>query len=60
MSGGGVSEILLRERTGGGRMIGFILGSMFGGTVGVVAMCLCVAAKEADREMGCTDYEDKV
>ena len=41
-------------------MIGFILGSMFGGTVGVVAMCLCVAAGQADREMGCTDFEDEI
>lgn len=39
-------------------MIGFILGGIFGGTIGVVAMCLCVAAKEADCEMGCTKYED--
>lgn len=29
-------------------MINFILGSMFGGTVGVVAMCLCTVAKESD------------
>lgn len=41
-------------------MIGFILGSMFGGTVGVVAMCLCVTAKQADREMGSTDSEDEI
>lgn len=41
-------------------MIEFILGSMFGGTIGVVAMCLCVAAKQADCEMGCTDYEDEI
>ncbi len=26
-------------------MLNFILGSMFGGTLGVVAMCLCTAAK---------------
>lgn len=29
-------------------MLSFILGSMFGGTVGVVTMCLCTAAKYAD------------
>ncbi len=41
-------------------MIGFILGSMFGGTIGVFAACLCAAAAQADREMGCTDYEDEI
>lgn len=30
-------------------MINFIIGSMFGGTVGVVAMCLCTAAKWGDQ-----------
>ncbi|MBO5164221.1 MAG: DUF3789 domain-containing protein [Ruminococcus sp.] len=30
-------------------MIAFILGSMFGGTIGVFAMCLCTAAKWGDR-----------
>ena len=29
-------------------MLGFILGSIFGGSVGVLAMCLCVAAKWGD------------
>lgn len=29
-------------------MVNFILGSMFGGTVGVFAMCLCTAAKWGD------------
>ncbi len=29
-------------------MVNFILGSMFGGTVGVVAMCMCTAAKWGD------------
>ncbi|HRR78440.1 MAG TPA: DUF3789 domain-containing protein [Ruminococcus sp.] len=32
-------------------MIGFILGSMFGGTVGVFAMCLCRTASESDMHM---------
>lgn len=31
-------------------MINFIVGSLFGGTVGVVAMCLCTAAKWGDTE----------
>lgn len=53
-----VPAVCLRQRTGGGIVIGFILGGIFGGTIGVVAMCLCVAAKEADCEMGCTKYED--
>lgn len=39
-------------------MVGFILGSIFGGSVGVFAMCLCVAAGRADREMECTNSED--
>lgn len=30
-------------------MVNFVLGSLFGGTVGVVAMCLCVAAKWGDQ-----------
>ncbi|MDO4863085.1 MAG: DUF3789 domain-containing protein [Ruminococcus sp.] len=30
-------------------MLGFILGSLFGGTVGVFTMCLCVAAKWGDE-----------
>lgn len=30
-------------------MIGFFIGCMVGGTVGVVSMCLCSAAAAADR-----------
>ncbi|MDE6834620.1 MAG: DUF3789 domain-containing protein [Ruminococcus sp.] len=29
-------------------MLNFLLGSFFGGTVGVFAMCMCTAAKNAD------------
>ncbi|MBQ8582516.1 MAG: DUF3789 domain-containing protein [Ruminococcus sp.] len=29
-------------------MLGFVLGSVFGGTVGVVTMCLCSVAKSSD------------
>lgn len=39
-------------------MLGFILGSIFVGTVGVFAMCLCKAASDADRYMNHTDNED--
>ena len=31
-------------------MVGFLLGSMFGGTVGVFAMCMCIAAKWGDMQ----------
>lgn len=30
-------------------MIGFFLGTLFGGTVGLFAACLCAAAGRADR-----------
>lgn len=36
-------------------MLNFILGSLFGGTMGVFAMCLCTAAKLADYENGGMD-----
>ena len=32
-------------------MIGFIIGAMVGGCVGVVVMCLCRVASDADRNM---------
>ncbi|WP_337484165.1 DUF3789 domain-containing protein [Porcipelethomonas sp.] len=35
---------------GGEIMLGFILGSLFGGTVGVFTMLLCNAAKRADEK----------
>ena len=31
-------------------MMHFIAGAMFGGTVGILAMCLCIAAGRADEE----------
>ncbi|HAE53307.1 MAG TPA: DUF3789 domain-containing protein [Ruminococcus sp.] len=31
-------------------MVGFLIGSMFGGTVGVFMMCMCVAAKYGDTQ----------
>ena len=33
-------------------MTGFIIGTLFGGTVGVFAMCFCTAAKIADIRSG--------
>lgn len=36
---------------GGEIMLGFILGSLFGGTVGVFTMALCNAAKRADEAL---------
>ncbi len=38
-------------------MIGFIVGCMVGGTVGIFTMCLCRAASEADKCMDSTDFE---
>ncbi|WP_366517384.1 DUF3789 domain-containing protein [uncultured Ruminococcus sp.] len=35
----------------GDRMINFILGTMFGGTIGVITMCLCTAAKWGDEHI---------
>lgn len=32
-------------------MIGFLIGAMFGSTMGVIWMALCQAAGRADREM---------
>lgn len=34
---------------GGSDMISFLLGCMTGGTIGIVTMCLCRAAADADR-----------
>lgn len=31
-------------------MMHFISGAMFGGTLGVLAMCLCIAASRADEQ----------
>lgn len=36
---------------GGDIMLGFILGSLFGGTIGAFAMALCNAAKRADEKV---------
>lgn len=31
-------------------MMHFIAGAMFGGTLGVLAMCICIAASRADEQ----------
>lgn len=33
-------------------MILFITGTILGGVIGIVAMCLCTAAGESDKQMG--------
>lgn len=38
-------------------MIGFLIGCIIGGTVGITAACLCVAAAQADREINRTNSE---
>lgn len=38
-------------------MIGFLIGCVVGGTVGMTVICLCVAAGQADKEMNLTDSE---
>lgn len=39
-------------------MIGFIVGCMVGGTVGILTMCFCRVASEADKCMDSTDFEE--
>ena len=39
-------------------MLGFIIGLMVGGATGVFAICLCMAASEADRCMNITDFDE--
>lgn len=38
-------------------MIGFIVGCMVGGMVGIFTMCLCRAASDADKCMDSTDSD---
>jgi len=33
-------------------MIRFILGTMFGGLLGILTMCLCIMAGEAEKQFG--------
>ena len=41
-------------------MIGFVIGCMLGGIVGIFVTSLCVTAGHSDREMRCTDLEDDI
>lgn len=46
------------QRKGEINVLGFILGSIFGGTVGVFTMCLCMAAGQAEKCENHTDSKD--
>ena len=46
------------QRRGEINVLGFILGSIFGGTVGVFTMCLCMAAGQAEKCENHTDSKD--
>lgn len=35
-------------------MLGFVIGLLVGGTAGVIIMCLCAAAGQADKRENCT------
>ncbi len=39
-------------------MLGFIIGLIVGGTVGVITMALCTAAGQADKCENCTGSEE--
>lgn len=47
-----------KDAVQGDKMLGFILGAVFGGTAGVFAICMCKAASDADKCMNQTDSED--
>ena len=38
-------------------MLGFIIGFLSGGLVGVITMCLCTAAGQADKCDNCTGMD---
>lgn len=38
-------------------MIGFLIGCIVGGTVGMTATCLCVAAGQAERALEDAEHE---
>ena len=39
-------------------LVGFLIGLLVGGTVGVITMCLCTAAGQADKYENYTDSEE--
>lgn len=36
------------------KMLGFLIGLLVGGIAGVITMCLCTAAGQADKHKNCT------
>ncbi|MEI2988505.1 MAG: DUF3789 domain-containing protein [Oscillospiraceae bacterium] len=38
-------------------MLGFFIGLIIGGTVGLFVMCLCTAAGQSDKRENCTDSD---
>ena len=40
-------------------MIGFVIGALLGGTVGVTTMCICSVAGQSDRELEEEELERK-
>lgn len=39
-------------------MLGFFIGLIIGGTVGMFVMCLCTAAGQAEKSENHTDFKD--
>ncbi len=50
-------KISVRNGHGGRKMINYVLGTFFGGIVGIFTMCLCQIAGQADRT-NCTDHDE--
>ncbi|MCI8777336.1 MAG: DUF3789 domain-containing protein [Oscillospiraceae bacterium] len=38
-------------------MLGFFIGLIIGGTVGMFVMCLCAAARQSAKRENCTDSD---
>lgn len=41
-------------------MIGFVIGLLAGGTIGVFAMCLCKTVGQADEGKNCTGSDKEI
>lgn len=41
-------------------MIGFIIGLFVGGLIGIMTICCCIVAGQADHKMECTENEDEI